>query len=148
MRRRMVQNPFTILFLFYLLALGVLFFYSIFIFPRELLATFQWPFVWTNSFKLFMRYCIPVTVAAVAVAYSLLPTAETVRMRAGRQPFARLVSSHLTTFIALTVLYTALLLGLHPLAMRNLERFDSLALALRSESVRLLDYQNVWLSHF
>jgi hypothetical protein len=129
-RRRMVQNPFTILFLFYLLAFGLFFFYSIFTFPPHL-ATFQWPFVWTNSFTLFMRYCIPVTVAAVAVAYSLLPTAETVRMRAGRQPFARLVSSHLRTFIALTVLYTALFLGLYPLALRNLERFESLTLEAR-----------------
>jgi hypothetical protein len=129
-RRRMVQNPFSILFLFYLLAFGVFFFYSIFTFPGYL-PTFQWPFVWTSSFLLFMRYCIPVTVAAVAVAYSLLPTAETVRMRAGRQPFARLVSSHLTTFIALTVVYTALVLGLHPLAVRNMERFDSLTLEAR-----------------
>jgi hypothetical protein len=120
-----VQNPFSILLLFYLLAFGLFFFYSIFTFPGYL-ATFQWPFVWTNSFLLFMRFCIPVTVSAVAVAYSLLPTAETVRMRAGRQPFARLVSSHLTTFIVLTVAYTALVLGLHPLAMRNMERFDSL----------------------
>jgi hypothetical protein len=129
-RRRMVQNPFSILFLFYLLAFGVFFFYSIFTFPGYL-PTFQWPFVWTSSFLLFMRYCIPVTVAAVAVAYSLLPTAETVRMRAGRQPFARLVSSHLTSFIALTVVYTALVLGLHPLAVRNMERFDSLTLEAR-----------------
>lgn len=131
MRRRMVQNPFSILFLFYLFAFGVFFFYSIFAFPGYL-ATFQWPFVWTNSFLLFMRYCIPVTVAAVAVAYSLLPTAETVRMRASRQPFARLVSSHLTTFIALTVLYTVLVLGLYPLALRNMERFDSLTLEART----------------
>ncbi len=131
MRRRMVQNPFSILFLFYLLAFGVFFFYSIFTFPPYL-ATFQWPFVWTNSFKLFMHYCIPVTVAAVAVAYSLLPTAETVRMRASSQPFARLVSSHLTTFIALTILYTALVLGLYPLALRNLERFVSLTLEART----------------
>ena len=131
MRRRVVQNPFTILFLFYLLAFGVFFFYSIFTFPGYL-ATFQWPFVWTNSFLLFMRYCIPVTVAAVAVAYSLLPTAETVRTRAGRQPFARLVSSHLTTFIALTVIYTALVLGLYPLAVRNMERFHILTLEART----------------
>jgi tRNA splicing endonuclease len=72
-----------------------------------------------------------VTVAAVAVAYSLLPTAETVRMRAARQPFARLVSSHLTTFIALTVIYTALVLGLYPLAERNMVRFHNLTLQAR-----------------
>lgn len=131
MRRRVVQNPFTVLFLFYLLAFGVFFFYSIFTFPGYL-ATFQWPFVWTNSFLLFMRYCIPVTVSAVAVAYSLLPTAQTVRMRAARQPFARLVSSHLTTFIALTVIYTALVLGLYPLAERNMVRFHNLTLEART----------------
>lgn len=127
----MVQNPFSILFLFYLLAFGLFFFYSIFTFPGYL-PTFQWPFVWTNSFLLFMRYCIPVTVSAVAVAYSLLLTVETVRMRASRQPFSRLVSSHLTTFIVLTVVYTALALGLHPLAMRNMERFESLTLEART----------------
>jgi lipopolysaccharide export LptBFGC system permease protein LptF len=124
-RRRIVQNPFTILFLFYLLAFGVFFFYSIFTFPGYL-ATFLWSFAWTNSFMLFMRYCIPVTVAAVAVAYSLLPAADTLRMRSGREPFAKLVSSHLTTFIVLTVVYTALILGLYPLAVRNMERFASL----------------------
>jgi len=133
-RRRIEQNPFTILFLFYLLAFGVFFFYSIFNFPGYL-ATFFWPFVWTNSFILFMRYCIPVTVAAVAVAYSLLPAADTVRVRSGRQPFAKLVSSHLTTFIALAVVYTVLILGLHPLAVRNMERFDSLT----EEAEKFLD---------
>ena len=130
MRRRTVQNPFSILLLFYLLGFALLFFYSIFTFPGYL-PTFQWPFVWTNSFLLFMRYCIPVTVSAVAVAYSLLPTAETVRLRTSKQPFARLVSSHLTTFIVLTVVYTALVLGLHPLAIRNMERFASLTLEAR-----------------
>ncbi|UCF99837.1 MAG: hypothetical protein JSV89_09930 [Spirochaetaceae bacterium] len=130
MRRPMVQNPFSFLLVFYLLVFAVFFFYSIFAFPNYL-ATFQWPFVWTNSFLLFMRYCIPVTASAVAVAYSLLPTAETVRVRRGRQPFSRLVSSHLTTFIALTVLYTALVLGLYPIARKNMERFDSLTLQAR-----------------
>jgi hypothetical protein len=125
MRRQVVQNPFTILFLFFLLAFGLFFFYSIFTFPGYL-GTFYWPFVWTNSFLLFVRYCIPVTVSAVAAAYSLLPTADTVRIRAGRQPFAKLVSSHLTTFILLTVLYTALVLGLYPMAVRNMEHFDIL----------------------
>jgi hypothetical protein len=153
MRRRMVQNPFSILFLFYLLAFGLFFFYSIFTFPGYL-GTFYWPFVWTSSFLLFMRCCIPVSVSAVAVAYSLLPTAETVRMRAGRQPFAKLVSSHLTTFVALTVVYTVLVVGLYPLAVRNMERFDFLtleaqtflekaetALAEEDREAALLDYQ-------
>jgi len=130
-RRQMVQNPFSILFVFYLLAFGGFFFYSIFNFPRYLEA-FQWPFVWTNAFLLFMRYCIPVTVAAVAVAYSLLPTAETIRVRSSAQPFSRLVSSHLATFITLTVVYTVLMLGLHPMAQRNMERFSSLTVQARA----------------
>jgi hypothetical protein len=121
----MVQNPFSILFLFYLLAFGVFFFYSIFSFPGYL-AAFQWPFVWTNSFLLFMRYCIPLTVAAVAVSYSLMSAVETVRVRTGREPFARLVNSHLTTFISLTVVYTILILGFYPLALRNMERLGTL----------------------
>lgn len=127
MRRQMVQDPFSILFVFYLLAFGGFFFYSIFTFPRYL-AAFQWPFVWTNAFLLFMQYCIPVTVAAVAVAYSLLPTAETIRVRSGSQPFSRLVTSHLATFITLTIVYTVLMLGLYPMAQRNMERFSSLTL--------------------
>jgi tetratricopeptide (TPR) repeat protein len=152
-RRQVSQNPFTILFLFYLLAFGVLFFYSIFAFP-DYLGAFQWPFVWTNSFLLFMRYCIPLTVSAVAVAYSLLPTAEPVRMRARRQPFSSLVTSHLTTFIALAVVYTILIVGLYPLAARNMERFDILtqeahtflekaetALAEEDRQTALLNYQ-------
>jgi len=126
-RRQMVQNPFSVLFVFYLLAFGGFFFYSIFTFPRYL-AAFQWPFVWTNAFLFFMQYSIPVTVAAVAVAFSLLPTAETIRVRSGSQPFSRLVTSHLVTFITLTVMYTVLILGLHPMAQRNMERFSSLTL--------------------
>lgn len=125
MRRQMVQNPFSILFVFYLLAFGGFFFFSIFTFPRYL-AAFQWPFVWTKSFLLLMRYSIPVTVAAVAVAYSLMPTEETIRVRSSNQPFSRLVTSHLVTFITLTVMYTVLMLGLHPMAQRNMERFSSL----------------------
>jgi hypothetical protein len=153
MRRQMVQNPFTILFVFFLLAFGLFFFYSIFTFPGYL-GTFYWSFVWTNSFLLFVRYCIPVTVSAVAAAYSLLPTADTVRIRAGRQPFAKLVSSHLTTFILLTVVYTVLVLGLYPMAVRNMERFDILtkealtflekaetALANEDREAALLNYQ-------
>ena len=131
MRRQMVQNPFSILFVFYLLAFGGFFFYSIFTFPGYL-ATFQWPFVWTNAFLLFMQYCIPVTVAAVAVAFSLLPTAETIRVRSSSQPFSRLVTSHLVTFITLTVVYTVLMLGVHPMAQRNMERFSSLTLQARA----------------
>lgn len=131
MRRRMIQNPFTVLLVFYLLAFAILFFYSIFSFPN-FLAVFQWPYVWSNSFILFMRYCIPVTVAAVAIAYSLLPTTDTVRMRSGQQPFSRLVSSHLTTFIVLTIIYTVFVLGLYPLAQRNMGRFDSLTRQARS----------------
>jgi tetratricopeptide (TPR) repeat protein len=123
----MVQNPFSLLFVFYLLAFGGFFFFSIFTFPGYS-AAFQWPFVWTNAFLLFMQYCIPVTVAAVAVAYSLLPTAETIRVRSGSQPFSRLVTSHLATFITLAVVYTVLMLGVHPMAQRNMERFSSLTL--------------------
>jgi len=130
-RRQMVQNPFSILFVFYLLAFGGFFFYSIFTFPGYL-ATFQWPFAWTNAFLLFMQYCIPVTVAAVAVAFSLLPTAETIRVRSSSQPFSRLVTSHLVTFITLTVVYTVLMLGFHPMAQRNMERFSSLTLQARA----------------
>jgi hypothetical protein len=128
---RRPTNPFSILLAFYLLSFGVFFFYSIFAFPRYL-ATFHWPFVWTNSFLLFMRYCIPVTVAGVAVAYSLLPTAEAIRVRSGDQPFSGLVGSHLATFTALAVVYTVLILGVHPVAQRNMERFATLTLEARS----------------
>ncbi|MBN2553123.1 MAG: hypothetical protein JXB06_10150 [Spirochaetales bacterium] len=131
MRRQVVRNPFTILFLFYLIAFAGLFFYSIFAFPGYL-AAFQWPFVWSNSFLLLMRYCIPLTVAALAVAYSLLPAGDTLRMHAGRQPFARVVGSHLTTVIALTVVYTVLMLGLYPIVQRNMHRFEPLTLEARS----------------
>jgi hypothetical protein len=125
-RRQVVRNPFSVLFVFYLLAFGVFFFYSIFSFPAGsggILGVFQWPYIWTNSFILFMKYCIPITVAAVVVAYSLLPTSDTVRFRAASQPFSRLVTSHLVTFITLAVIYTVLVLGLYPLAQRNMEQF-------------------------
>jgi len=42
------------------------------------------------------------------------------------------VSSHLTSFIVLTVLYTVLMLGLYPIAQRNMERFKPLTLEARS----------------
>jgi tetratricopeptide (TPR) repeat protein len=131
MTRRVGQNPFSIVFVFYLLAFGAFFFYSIFTFPGYL-AAFQWPFVWTNTFLLFMRFCIPLTVAAVAVAFSLPPAGRAGRLRGGRQPFAGLVSAHLATFTTLTVVYTILILGVHPMAQRNMERFSSLSLEARS----------------
>jgi hypothetical protein len=127
MTRRTVRSPFSIILIFYLLAFGGLFFYSIFTFPGYL-AAFQWPFVWTNTFLLFMRFCIPLTAAAIAVAFSLPPAGQTARLPGGRQP----VSAHLATFITLTVVYTVLILGVHPLAQRNMKRFASLSLEART----------------
>ncbi len=130
MRRQIVRSPFTVLILFYLISYGIFFFYSIFSFPTGsggLLAVFQWPYVWSNSFILFMRYCIPVTIASVAVAYSLLPGGGSPRPRAGSLPFSRIVNSHLVTFVVLAVIYTALVIGLDPVVHSNMEQFSSLS---------------------
>ena len=124
MRRRELSSPFGVLFGFYVLALVFFLVRGFLGFPaRELLPAFVRPYVWSTAFVELMRYAIPLTLAGAAVSYSLL-SAPPPR---GRTPFHRVISSHLTGMISLTVLYTALFLGLLPRAEANLERLSSLS---------------------
>jgi hypothetical protein len=132
MRRIPIQNPFSVLFAFYLLGFGAFFFYAIFTFPAALsspdglLPLFQWPFIWNRSFILFMDYAIPISVAAVAVSYSLFRGRGLAPRPGARSPFSRLVSSHLVTLITLAVIYSVLLLGVYPRSWARLESLRSL----------------------
>lgn len=128
----------------YLLAFLVFFFTSIFTFPAlpldahgvidaqaavdapGLLARFQWPFIWSNSLILFMRYCLPVTVAAAALAHSVGGPAAA-GFRRGAVAFGRLVAGNLAFLIGLAVLYSFVSLGLEPLVERNVQQMHAMS---------------------
>jgi len=110
----------------YLLAFLLFFLFSILTIPTELLARFRWPFVWSNSFLLFMDYCLPVTVASVALSHSLGSQGIEASRRSALG-FGRLVAGHLGFLIALAVIYSFLSLGLGPEVRRNLQQLHSLS---------------------
>jgi len=117
-----------VLVVIYALFFLIFFFYSIVTLPGgSLIKAFTWPYVWTNSFILFIDYLIPITASAVMIAYSLFFKMEEIYKTTGRAPpFYRLVSSNLVLFIVLTLIYTALVIGFHPGAHYRLDRLFSL----------------------
>jgi hypothetical protein len=85
------QGALSTLFVFYLLAFAAALLWAILSLP-DLFPVFRWPYTWTAAFVRLVDYAIPVTVAGLAVAYSLF-----LRPAAGpRRPFHRAVSSQLT----------------------------------------------------
>lgn len=135
MRRQIAPGPFGLVFGFSFLAFLGFFCYSQLVFPPrglELLERFRWPFVWSNSFRLFVDWLLPVTMAAVALSYALGPAREAgwrPARGAGRAAvsFGQLVSGHLSFLIALAVLYSFLFLGVYPEIQANLNDFASLS---------------------
>jgi hypothetical protein len=124
MRRPTVSTPFGVLFAFYLLAFVFFTVRAIFTFPaQELLGVFMWPHVWSRAFLDLMRYAIPVTVAGTAVAYSLLSSPPV----GTGVPIHGFVSSHFVGLVALTVLFTALFLGLQPRVAVDREQLYALS---------------------
>jgi tetratricopeptide (TPR) repeat protein len=115
------RGALSTLFLFYLVAFAAFVVWAVASLP-DLFPVFKWPYIWTAAFVRFVDYAIPVTVAGLAVAYSLF-------LRSGgepRRPFHRVVGSQLATLVALTVLYTAALYGFYPRSRALLVELEEL----------------------
>jgi tetratricopeptide (TPR) repeat protein len=115
------QGALSTLFVFYLAAFAGFLLWAVLSLP-DLFPVFKWPYLWTAAFVRFVDYAIPVTVAGLAVAYSLF-------MRAGgggQRPFHKVVGSQLTLLVALTVLYTAVLFGFYPRSRTLLTELEEL----------------------
>jgi hypothetical protein len=115
------QGALSTLVVFYIAAFAAFLLWAVLSLP-DLFPVFKWPYLWASAFVRFVDYAIPVTVAGLAVAYSLF-------MRAGggaRRPFHKVVGSQLTLLVALTVLYTAVLLGFYPRSRTLLTELEEL----------------------
>jgi hypothetical protein len=115
------QGALSTLFVFYLAAFAAAVLWSILTLP-DLFPVFRWPYTWTAAFVRLLDYAIPVTVAGLAVAYSLF-----LRPDAGfRRPFHRVVGSQLALLVTLSILYTALLFGFYPRSRTLLTELEQL----------------------
>jgi tetratricopeptide (TPR) repeat protein len=87
----------------------------------QFLPSMRWEYALKRGFVLFMDYLIPVHAAAVAVGASLAGVTQARRAPgAAPEPFNKLVSSTLVTFLLLTAGYSVLYEGLYPGARRGL----------------------------
>ena len=122
-----VRKTFSLILIFYLSFFVLFAFYSFLNFPiSKLLSLYRWPFVWANSLILLIDYLIPVTAVAAAVAFSVSFNTVSTKLKKSR-PFHKLISANLALLIALTVLYTVLVLGVHPYLHEGLDRLFSLS---------------------
>jgi hypothetical protein len=115
------QGALSTLFVFYLAAFAAALLWAILSLP-DLFPVFRWPYTWTAAFVRLVDYAIPVTVAGLAVAYSLF-----LRPAPGpRRPFHRLVGSQLALLVTLSILYTAVLFGFYPRSRTLLAELEQL----------------------
>jgi hypothetical protein len=112
----------SFLFAFYALSLLAFFAYALLTFSANgYLASMRWEYALKHGFVLFMDYLIPVHAAAVAVGASLAGIARTPRAPGSpAEPFNRVISSTLITFLLLAAAYTVLYEGVYPAAVRRL----------------------------
>jgi len=122
MNRSLLGRIASFLFAFYSLSLLAFFAYALLTFSAtQFLPSMRWEYALKRGFVLFMDYLIPVHAAAVAVGASLAGVARARRAPgAAAEPFNKLVSSTLVTFLVLTAGYTVLYEGLYPGARRGL----------------------------
>ncbi len=121
MRSPGTQGALSVLFVFYMAAFAAAVLWTILSLP-DLFPIFKWPYIWTAAFVRLMDYAIPVTVAGLAVAYSLF-----LRPEVGvRRPFHRVVGSQLTLLVTLSILYTAALFGFYPSSRTLLTELEEL----------------------
>ncbi len=121
MRSPGTQGALSTLFVFYLVAFAAALLWAILSLP-DLFPLFRWPYSWAAAFVRLVDYAIPLTVAGLAVAYSLF-----LRPAAGpRRPFHRLVGSQLALLVTLSILYTAALLGFYPRSRALLTELEQL----------------------
>ena len=122
MNRSILGRITSFIFAFYSLSLLAFIAYALLTFSASVyLPSMQWEYALKKGFVFWMDYLIPVHAAAVAVGASLAGLGRTVRAQgAPAQPFSRLVSSTLVTFLVLTAGYTVLFEGVYPAALRRI----------------------------
>jgi len=122
MNRSLLSRIASFLFAFYCLSLLAFVAYALLTFSAtQFLPSMRWEYALKRGFVLFMDYLIPVHAAAVAVGASLAGVAQARRAPgSAAEPFNKLVSSTLVTFLVLTAGYTVLYEGLYPGARRGL----------------------------
>jgi hypothetical protein len=120
--RSMLGRITSFIFAFYALSLLAFVAYALLTFSASaFLPSMQWEYALKKGFVLFMEYLVPVHAAAVAVGASLAGLGRTARAQGTpAQPFSRMVSSTLVTFLVLTAGYTVLFEGVYPAALRRL----------------------------
>ena len=122
MNRSILGRIASFIFAFYSLSLLAFVAYALLTFSAgAYLPSMQWEYALKHGFVLFMDYLIPVHAAAVAVGASLAGVGRTARVQGvPAQPFSKVVSSTLVTFLVLTAGYTVLFEGVYPSALRRL----------------------------
>jgi hypothetical protein len=115
------QGALSTLFVFYLAAFAAFIIWAILSLP-DLFPVFKWPYIWTSAFVRLVDYAVPVTVAGLAVAYSLFLRPAS----GGRAPFHRVVGSQLSLLVTLSVLYSVALFGFYPRSRTLLTELEEL----------------------
>ncbi|MGA2478076.1 MAG: hypothetical protein ABSG63_04915 [Spirochaetia bacterium] len=89
--------------------------------PSLFLPALRWEYALKRGFVFFMDYLIPVHAAAIAVAASLAAGSQAPRTVGGpAQPFNKVISSTVATFLVLAAEYAVLYEGVYPVAHRRL----------------------------
>ncbi|HVO38562.1 MAG TPA: LptF/LptG family permease [Spirochaetia bacterium] len=119
MNRALLGRVGSFLFAFYVLGFGVLFLWALVGFsPQTILPSQRWMYALVRGFTLFMEYLLPIHAAAIAVGASLSGNRMT---GSPAEPFSRVVSSTLVTFLLLSIAYTLAFEIGYPAALRRLE---------------------------
>ena len=129
MNRSILGRITSFLFAFYSLALLAFVAYALLTFSTKVyLPSMQWEYAIKRGFVFFIDYLIPVHAAAIAVGASLAGMGRAGRSEGGpAQPFSRMVSSTLVTFLLLTAAYAVLFEGVYPAAQRRLSDMQYLS---------------------
>ena len=121
MNRALIGRISSFLFAFYALGFGVFFLYALIGFsPETVLPSLRWLYALDRGFALFMQYLLPIHAAAVAVAASLSGAREA-GPGSPPEPFSKIVSSTLVTFLLLSIAYTLAFEIAYPASRRRLQ---------------------------
>jgi len=123
MNRALLGRVGSFLFAFYVLGFGVLFLWALIGFsPQTILPSQRWMYALVRGFTLFMEYLLPIHAAAIAVGASLSGS----RLAGSpAEPFNKVVSSTLVTFLLLSIAYTLAFEIGYPAALRRLEQMQA-----------------------
>jgi hypothetical protein len=122
MNRPLLGRIVPFLFAFYAVSIVAFIGYAYISFSVSLfLPALRWEYALKRGFIFFMDYLIPVHAAAIAVAASLAAGSQAPRAAGGpAQPFNRVISSTVATFLVLAAGYTVLYEGVYPDVHRRL----------------------------